>query len=60
MFRYKKMNELLLEERQKNRVLTSQIADITDAIIELAELSATQDDALVELAEILEENEVIV
>ncbi len=58
MFRYKKMHELLLEERQKNRVLNSQIADITDAIIELAELSATQDDAIVELAEIIEEGEV--
>lgn len=45
-----RLNTELEEERQKN-------AELEDAVIELGELYAEQDDALVELAGMIEEGE---
>ena len=51
MFCYKNIKKLLIEEQQKNAALTEQNDDIMAALVELADIAAAQDDALVELAE---------
>lgn len=43
--------QMQLEDERQQRI------DLEDAVIELGELAAEQDDALVELAEIIEEGE---
>lgn len=58
MFRWKTTKEQLLEEKRKNAMLTQRLVEVTDALIEIAGLSAAQDDAIVELAEIIAESEV--
>lgn len=58
MFKLKTVKQRLQEEQQKNEALNAQLIEVTDALVELAELSAAQDDALVEQAEITAESEV--
>lgn len=56
MFKLKTVKQRLQEEQRKNETLNAQLTELTDALVELAELSAAQDDALVELAGITAEN----
>jgi hypothetical protein len=56
MFKLKTVKQRLQEEQQKTEALNAQLAELTDALVELAELTAAQDDALVELAELTAEN----
>ena len=58
MFGYKSTRQQLIEERHKNEILTAQNMELTNAVIELAGLLATHDDAIVEIAEIATESEV--
>ena len=53
MFCYKSTRQQLIEERQKNEVLTAQLIKVTDALVEIAGLTAVHEDALVELADII-------
>ena len=54
MFQYKTTRQQLLDEKRKNEVLTAQNIELTNALLELAKLLATHDDAIVEIAEIAE------
>jgi hypothetical protein len=56
MFKFKTTKQRLQEERRKNEALNAQLVEVTDALLELAELAAAQDDALIELAEITAES----
>jgi len=58
MFGYKSTRQELNEERRKNESLTAQNIELTNALIELAALIATHDDAIVEIAAITAESEV--
>ena len=55
MFQYKTTRQQLLDEKRKNEVLTAQNIELTNALLELAKLLATHDDAIVEIAEIVTE-----
>ena len=46
MFRFMNLREQLLEERRKNESLRSQVKDIEDATVELAEIVATNEEAI--------------
>ena len=55
MFQYKTTRQQLLDEKRKNEVLTAQNIELTNALLELAKLLATHDDAIVEIAGIVTE-----
>ncbi len=46
MFKYLDLREQLLEERRKNESLQAKAEDLMDAIIELAEIVATNEEAI--------------
>ena len=46
MFTFMNLREQLLEERRKNESLRSQVKDIEDATVELAEIVATNEEAI--------------
>ncbi len=46
MFKFMNLREQLLEERRKNESLRSQVKDIEDATVELAEIVATNEEAI--------------
>ncbi len=49
MFKYLSMREQLLEEKRKNEVLQSLVKDLEDAVIELAEIVAANEEKLQEV-----------
>jgi len=55
MFQYKTTRQQLLDEKRKNEVLTAQNIELTNALLELAKLLATHDDAIVEIVGIVTE-----
>jgi hypothetical protein len=46
MFKFMNLREQLLEERRKNESLRSQVKEIEDATVELAEIVATNEEAI--------------
>ena len=58
MFKCKTIHQQFIEERRKNEALTAQNIELANAVIELAGLLATHDDAIVEIAEIATRSEV--
>lgn len=55
MFRYKSTKEQFLEAKNKAKVQEALLTQAIDAILELAEMTADQESALVELATIISE-----
>jgi len=49
MFKYLSMREQLLEEKRKNEALQSLVKDLEDAVIELAEIVAANEETLQEV-----------
>jgi nucleoid-associated protein YejK len=49
MFKYLSDKEQLLEEKRKNEVLQSLVKDLEDAVIELAEIVAANEETLQEV-----------
>jgi hypothetical protein len=49
MFKYLSDKEQLLEEKRKNEVLQSLVKDLEDAVIELAEIVAANEEKLQEV-----------
>ena len=49
MFKYLSDKEQLLEEKRKNEVLQSLVKDLEDAVIELAEIVAVNEETLQEV-----------
>jgi hypothetical protein len=49
MFKYLSTKEQLLEEKRKNEVLQSLVKDLEDAVIELAEIVAANEETLQEV-----------
>lgn len=46
MFKFMNLREQLLEERRKNESLRSQVKEMEDAMVELAEIVATNEEAI--------------